>query len=250
MKRFENQTVMVTGAGQNIGRCIALQFAAEGANVVVCDLHEETVGQTCAEAAALGAETYGAVFDVRDRARIAEVIREVTARFGGVDILVNNAGGSAALLHKLSDFVDADPQTLDFVIDVNLKGSMNCTQAVLPHMIGQRFGRIINMASIAAVCGLAGRADYSAAKAGLVGLTRALAMEVGRYDITVNCVSPGAIEHAGQEHQTHWTFIGADGRGGTHREIADTVLFLASQGYITGQNVQVDGGRTLGPGHL
>ncbi len=250
MKRFEKQTVMVTGAGQNIGRCIALQFAAEGANVVVCDLHEETVEKTCAEAAALGTETYGAVFDVRDRARIAEVIREVTARFGGVDILVNNAGGSAALLHKLSDFVDADPRTLDFVIDVNLKGSMNCTQAVLPHMIEQRFGRIVNMASIAAVCGLAGRADYSAAKAGLVGLTRALAMEVGRYDITVNCVSPGAIEHAGQEHQTHWTFIGADGRGGTHQEIADTVLFLASQGYITGQNVQVDGGRTLGPGHL
>lgn len=250
MKTFEHQTVMVTGAGQNIGRRIALEFAQAGADVVVCDLHEETVNATCDEVRAYGVKAYGAVFDVRDRAKIFSVVKEVTDACGGIDILVNNAGGSAALLHKLSDFVDAEPETLDFVIDVNLKGSMNCIQAVLPHMIEQKRGRIINMASIAAVCGLAGRADYSAAKAGIVGLTRALAMEVGKYDITVNCISPGAIEHAGQTHQTHWTYIGEEGRGGTHKEIADAVLFLASQGYITGQNYQVDGGRTLGPGHL
>lgn len=250
MRTFENKIVMVTGAGRNIGRQIALDFAEQGACVIVCDLKDELASGTCAEIEAMGGKAYKAVFDVRDREKIFATVADVTEKLGGVDILVNNAGGSAGLIGKLTNFVDAEESTVDFVLDVNLKGSINCIQAVLPHMIEQKFGRIINMSSIAAICGIQQRADYSAAKAGLIGLTRSLAMEVGRYNVTVNCVAPGAIEHDGQGHHDHWTYIGENGRGGTHKEIANAVLFLASQEFITGQNYQVDGGRTLGPGNL
>lgn len=246
MKRFDNKTAFVTGAGKNIGHEIALSFAKEGANVIVCDYNEKNAIQTAEEISALGAAVMTAVCDVRDREKIFEFVKDAEEKFGSVDILINNAGGSAALLNKLTRFVNAEPGTLDFVIDTNLKGAMNCAQAVLPKMIEQRYGRIINISSIAAECGLYDRVDYSAAKAGLIGMTKALAMEVGEFDITVNCVSPGAIGRDGYL-MTHVTYLGKDGHGGTSKDIADTVLFLAEQGYITGQNVIVDGGRTLGP---
>ena len=247
MKRFENRTAFVTGAAKNIGREIALDFAREGANAIVCDYNEEYAAETAKDIEALGVGVMTAVCDVRDRDKIFAYAKEAQYRFGGIDILVNNAGGSAALLGKLTRFVDAEKETLDFVIDTNLKGAMNCTQAVLRQMIEKRYGRIINMSSIAAICGLYDRVDYAAAKAGLIGMTKALAMEVGEYDITVNCVSPGAIERGGKK-MSHMTFMGENGRGGTPKDISETVLFLASQGYITGQNFVVDGGRTLGPG--
>lgn len=250
MNQFENRVAMVTGAGRNMGKCIALEFAKEGADVVVCDLDAEAVEAACAEIREMGVRAYPAVFDVRDRKKIFDTVATVNSEFGGVDILVNNAGGSAALLGKLTPFVDAEEETIDFVLDVNLKGSINCIQAVLPHMIEQKWGRIVNISSIAGVSGITHRADYSAAKAGLVGLSRALAMEVGQYHINVNCVSPGAIERNGKEMTGGWTFIGEEGRGGKPSEVADTVLFLAAHEYVTGQNWQVDGGRTLGPKHL
>lgn len=248
MKRFENKTAMVTGAGKNIGKEIALAFAREGANVVICDLNEENALATAKEIEALGVGAMCAVCDVRDREKINSFVREATQRFGGIDILVNNAGGSAALLNKLTDFVDAEPETLDFVLDVNIKGSFNCAHAVLPGMIRNRWGKIINMSSIAAVCGLKQRVDYSAAKAAMLGMAKALAMEVGQYHICVNCVSPGAIIRNGnaRENMTH---LGENGRAGEPRDIADTVLFLAGQDYITGENIVVDGGRSLGPSH-
>lgn len=162
--------------------------------------------------------------------------------------MVNNAGGSAGLLKKLTRFVDAEQSTLDFVIDTNLKGAMHCAQAVLPSMIKQRYGKIINISSIAAVCGLYDRADYAAAKAGMIGMVKALAMEVGEYNICVNAISPGAIARNGKRG-VHITYMGEDGSGGVPKDIADTVLFLAYQDYITGENIIVDGGRTLGPSH-
>ena len=247
MKRFENKTVMVTGAGKNIGRQIALDFAREGANVIVCDYDEKSAKQTVEEIEASGASALAAVCDVRDRDKIFEYAAEATKRFGGIDILVNNAGGSAYLLGKLTCFADAEPETLDFVIDTNVKGAMNCTQAVLKKMIDNKAGKIINISSIAAICGLYERVDYSAAKAALIGMTKALAMEVGEFNICVNCVSPGAIERDGKARE-HMTFLGENGHSGTPKDISDTVLFLASQDFITGQNFVVDGGRTLGPG--
>ena len=177
---------------------------------------------------------------------------EAAQRFGAIDYLVCNAGGSAGLLKKLTNFVDAEMSTIDFVIDTNLKGSIHCTQAVLPGMIKRNYGKIIYMSSIAAVCGLTQRADYAAAKAGMIGMAKSLAMEVGEYNICVNCISPGAIARNGGSNvpRKRMTFLGEGEKGiiGTPRDIADTALFLAYQDYITGENIVVDGGRTLGPG--
>lgn len=247
MKKFEGKTVIVTGGGKNIGKQISLDFASEGANVVVCDYNEENANQTVAEIEAMGCSAMAAVCDVRDREKVFEYVNAAVEKYGSVDVLVNNAGGSAALINKLSNFVDAEPETLDFVIDTNVKGAMNFTQAVLKPMIKQESGKIINMSSIAAVCGLKERVDYSAAKAALIGMTKTLAMEVGEYNICVNCVSPGAIGRDGA-HLENMTFLGKNGRSGVPKDISDTVLFLASQDFITGQNFVVDGGRTLGPG--
>ena len=245
MKLFEGRTAMLTGAGRNIGKEIAHSFARNGANVIVCDYNEENALATTEELAMLGVGAMAAVCDVRDREKIFSFVAEANKRFGKIDYLVNNAGGSAGLLNKLTRFVDAEQSTLDFVIDTNVKGAFHCAQAVLPGMIAQRYGKIISIASIAAVVGLYDRVDYSAAKAALIGMSKALAMEVGEYDICVNCISPGAIERDGMKRE-HMTHLGHNGRSGSPKEIADTVLFLAQNDYITGQNIVVDGGRTLG----
>ena len=251
-KLFEGRTAMVTGSGKNIGKAIALGFARQGANVVVCDYNEEAALQTVEEVKALGVGAMAAVCDVRDREKIFAFVAEATQRFGTIDYLVCNAGGSAQLIGKVSHFVDAEVSTLDFVIDTNLKGSMHCAQAVLPGMIKQKYGKIIFMSSIAAVCGLETRVDYAAAKAGMIGMAKALAMEVGQYNICVNCISPGAISRNGKGNvpRKRMTFLGEGETGiiGTPKDIADTALFLAYQDYITGENIVVDGGRTLGPG--
>ena len=248
MKDIKNKVVMVTGAGANIGREIALAFARKGAAVIVCDYKEENARAVAAEIEALGCEAMRAVCDVRDREKIFGYVKEAVSRFGQIDVLVNNAGGSAGLLGKLTRFADAEAETLDFVIDTNLKGAMHCAQAVLPSMMEKKYGKIINISSIAAVCGLYDRVDYAAAKAGMIGMVKALAMEVGEYNICVNAISPGAIERDGKRG-VHMTYMGENGMGGTTKDIADTVLFLAYQDYITGENIIVDGGRTLGPSH-
>jgi NAD(P)-dependent dehydrogenase (short-subunit alcohol dehydrogenase family) len=245
MKLFEGRTAMVTGAGKNIGKEIALSFARNGANVIVCDYNEENARNTVREIEALGVSAMAAICDVRDRKMIFSYVAQAIERFGKIDYLVNNAGGSAWLLGKITRFVDAEESTLDFVIDTNVKGSFHCAQAVLPSMIAQRYGKIINISSIAAVVGLYERVDYSAAKAALIGMSKALAQEVGEYNICVNCVSPGAIERDGKKRE-HMTHLGENGHSGSPKEISDTVLFLAQNDYITGENIVVDGGRTLG----
>lgn len=249
MREIKNKVVMVTGAGANIGREIALSFARGGAAVIVCDYKEENARAVAAEIEAMGCEAMVAVCDVRDREKIFAYAKEAISRFGRIDVLVNNAGGSSALLGKLTRFVDAEPETLDFVIDTNLKGAMHCAQAVLPSMIENKYGKIINISSIAALVGLFDRVDYAASKAALIGMAKALAMEVGKYNICVNCVSPGAIERGGVPME-HMTYMGENGHGGQPKDIADAVLFLAEQDYITGENLVVDGGRTLGPSHI
>ena len=248
MKLFEGRTVMVTGAGKNIGKEIALGFAKQGANVIVCDYNEQNALEAVKEIETLGVGAMAAACDVRDRQKIFAYVAEAIERFGKVDVLVNNAGGSAGLIGKLTRFVDAEESTLDFVIDTNIKGAFHCTQAVLPSMIAQKYGKIINISSIAAICGLYDRVDYATAKAGMIGMCKALAMEVSEFNICVNCISPGAIERNGAKW-SHMTYMGEDGHAGTPKDIADTVLFLAYQDYITGENIVVDGGRSLGPSH-
>lgn len=150
MKKFKGRTVMVTGAGKNIGKEIAMSFAAEGANIIVCDFNKENAEQTAKEIEKMGCGAMTAVCDVRDREAIFSYVEQAVERFGKIDVLVNNAGGSAGLLGKLTRFVDAEAETLDFVLDVNIKGTMNCTQAVLKSMIANKYGKVINMSSIAA----------------------------------------------------------------------------------------------------
>ncbi len=249
MSEIKNKVVMVTGGGANIGREIALRFAEKGAAVVVLDYNAENAERTVKEIEDMGGKAMAAPCDVRDREKIFAYVRQAEARFGTVDVLVNNAGGSAGLLGKLTRFVDAEVETLDFVLDTNIKGAMHCTQAVLPSMIAKKYGKIIHMSSIAAVVGLVDRVDYSAAKAALIGMAKALAQEVGQYNICVNCVSPGAIHRAGCAPFEHMTQLGETGHGGMPSDIADAVLFLSEQDYITGENLVVDGGRTLGVSH-
>lgn len=248
MSNLKGRTAMVTGAGKNIGKDVALAFAKEGANVIVCDYNEANAKCTAKEIEMLGVGVMLAVCDVRDRNAIFTFVKEAEEKFGGIDFLVNNAGGSAGLLNKLTRFVDAEPETLDFVLDVNIKGTFNCTQAVLRPMIENKYGKIINISSIAAICGLYDRVDYAAAKAAQIGMVKALAMEVGEYNICVNCISPGAINRDGSCWE-HMTYLGENGHAGEPKDISDTAIFLAKNDYITGQNIIVDGGRTLGPGY-
>lgn len=248
MGNLKGRTAMVTGAGKNIGKDVALAFAKEGANVIVCDCNGANAIETAKQIEAFGVGVMTAVCDVRDRDTIFSFVKQAEEKFGGIDFLVNNAGGSAGLLNKLTRFVDAEPETLDFVLDINIKGTFNCTQAVLRSMIEKKYGKIINISSIAAICGLYNRVDYAASKAAQIGMVKALAMEVGEYNICVNCISPGAINRDGSKRE-HMTYLGENGHAGDPKDISDTVIFLAKNDYITGQNIIVDGGRTLGPGN-
>ena len=244
---MSGKTVMITGAGGCIGSCTARLMAKEGANLILCDRTPEALTSVVHDVKELGVEAIECAFDVRSHAGALDAVREGLAAFGRIDALIAVAGGSAALLDKLSDFVDSDPDTWDFVMGLNVQGSFNCVHAVLPHMIAQRSGRIILFGSIAGVGGLAGRADYSAAKGAISSFTKALAMETGRYNITVNCVSPGAIHRNGVPMEG-MTYMGPKGLSSGPEPVAAMCLFLASEdgGYITGQEYQVDGGRTLG----
>ena len=245
--KMQDKVVMITGAGGCIGRATAKAMAREGAKLILCDLTREALSPILDQVRALGAEAITCAFDVRSHEGAVEAARSGLARFGRIDALVAVAGGSAALINKLSTFVDSDPETWDFVMGINVQGSFNCVHAVLPHMIERQQGRIILFGSIAGVGGLAGRADYSAAKGALSSFTRALAMEVGAYNITVNCVSPGAIHRDGVPIEG-MTYMGPWGESAGPEPVAAMCLFLASQDgwFITGQNYQVDGGRTLG----
>ena len=248
MLEFKEKTVMVTGAGGAIGKELCRQFAKAGADIVLLDVSEEKAKEAAEIVESIGRKAMTGVCDIRDSKRIREIVTDAQEQLGGVDILVNNAGGAAGMIGKLSRFVEAEEETLRYIVGINLMGTMYCTQAVLPGMIEKGYGKIINMASIAGVCGIIDRVDYTAAKGGIIAMTKALAMEVGEYNICVNAISPGNIMRDGSVRYGG-TYIGPQGRSGLPTDIANMALFLASAkaDYITGQNYCVDGGRYLGP---
>ena len=247
MRMLTDKVILLTGAAGNIGSETAKLLAGYHAKLVLCDINAERLQELRREICDFGEDCEIFAADVTDYAAMQEMAKFAYDRFGRIDVMVNNAGGSAGLLHKISDFADADMETLQFVINLNVFGTFNCCKAVLPYMKEQMKGKIINFSSVAGVAGLAKRADYSAAKGAIISFTKALAMEVGKYYINVNCIAPGAVPH-NHIPMENATYYGPNGTSGTPRDIGEMVAFLASEksNYIQGETILVDGGRTLG----
>ncbi len=246
---FEKRVAVVTGAGspRGIGRSIALTLAKRGADVVVADLDLAGAEKVAGEIRALKGGAMAARVDVTKKESVDELVRQVLDRFGRIDILVNNAGITQPI--KVMDMTEAD---WDRIMAVNLKGTFLCSKAVLPAMIRQGYGRIVNMSSVSAKRGggVFGGAHYSAAKAGILGFAKALAREVAACGITVNSVAPGLIAtdiRGGLESPERQKEMSRDipvQRLGTPEEVAATVAFLASEeaAYITGEEIDINGG--------
>ena len=248
MKLLEGKTALVTGAARGIGKAIAVRFAAEGANIAFTDLKiDENAKQTEEEIKALGVKCKAYASDASNFADTEEVVKEVHKDFGSIDILVNNAGITKdGLMMRMSE------GQWDAVIAVNLKSAFNFIHAVLPIMMRQRSGSIINMASVVGVHGNAGQSNYAASKAGLIALAKSIAQEVGSRGIRANAIAPGFIETAmtaalPDEVRKDWCQKIPLRRGGKPEDIADVATFLASDmaGYVTGQVIQVDGGMNM-----
>ncbi len=242
---LQNRVAIVTGAGRGIGRAIALTLAQSGAQVVVnYSRSAEAAEEVVAQIAANGGEAVAAQGDVADAAQVDALVNVAVERFGRVDILVNNAGITRdKLILRMSE---AD---WDAVLDTNLKGAFLCCKAVAPRMVKQKSGVIINVGSVNGKVGAAGQANYSASKAGLIGLTKSLAKELGSRNIRVNAVSPGFIEtdmtDALKDEQRQAVIKQVPlGRLGTGDDVAQVVAFLCSDAaaYIQGEVIAVDGG--------
>ena len=245
---LSNRVAIVTGSGRGIGRAIALKLAEAGATVVVNDIGEAgPVEAVAEEIRAMNRQSLTVLADVSASADVARLVDETVASFGKVDILVNNAGITRdQLLLRMSE------DDWDKVLTVNLKSVFLCTRAVLRPMIKQRWGRIINVSSVTGLVGNEGQANYTSAKAGIIGFTRTMAKEVASRSITVNAVAPGFIETAmtqqlGEERGEDLKKRIPLGYPGTPRDVAEAVAFLASEEarYITGQVLGVDGGMAI-----
>ena len=248
MKLLEGKVAVITGAARGIGKAIALKFAAEGANIAFTDLNEDdNFRNTEKEIAALGVKAKGYASNAADFAQAAETIDQIVKDFGRVDVLVNNAGITRdGLLMRMSE------QQWDLVIGVNLKSAFNLTKAVLPYMMKQKSGSIVNMSSVVGVSGNAGQANYSASKAGLIGLTKSTAKELGSRGIRCNAIAPGFIitdmtAQLPEDVRKEWAAKIPLKRGGTPEDIAKVCLFLASDlsAYVTGQVLHVCGGMNM-----
>ena len=240
MKLLEGKVAVITGAARGIGKAIALKFAQEGAAVAFTDLNEDdNFRNTEKEIAALGVKAKGYASNAADFAQAGATVEQIVKDFGRVDILVNNAGITRdGLLMRMTE------QQWDMVINVNLKSAFNLTKAVIPFMMKQRSGSIVNMSSVVGVSGNAGQANYSASKAGMIGLTKSTAKELGSRGIRCNAIAPGFIitDMTGalpEDVRKDWESKIPLKRGGTPDDVANVCTFLASDmaGYVTGQVV-------------
>ena len=244
MKLLEGKVALVTGAGRGIGKAIALRYAQEGANVAFTDLAiNEAVEETVKEIEALGVKAKAYASNAANFDETHEVVKQVVEDFGRIDVLVNNAGITKdGLMMRMSE------AQWDAVINVNLKSAFNFIHAVTPVMAKQRSGSIINMSSVVGVSGNAGQCNYSASKAGMIGLAKSIAKEMGPRGIRANCIAPGFIitdmtNQLSQEVKDQWAAQIPLRRGGTPEDVANVAVFLGSDlsSYVSGQVIHCCG---------
>ena len=245
MGLLDHKTALVTGAARGIGKAVALKFASEGADIAFTDLAEdENFINTVQEIESLGVRAKGYVSNAADYEQTHQTVKQIVADFGRIDVLVNNAGITRdGLLLRMTE------AQWDAVLTVNLKSAFNFCHAVVPVMMRQKGGSIINMSSVVGVAGNAGQCNYSASKAGMIGLAKSIAKEMGPKGIRANAIAPGFIitemtAQMPEEVRQSWLQRIPLRRGGTPQDIADVATFLASDmsAYVTGQVIQIDGG--------
>ena len=245
MKLLEGKVAVVTGAARGIGKAIALKFASEGADVAFTDLAiDDNAKATEAEIAAYGVRAKGYASNAANYDDTHNVIAEIMKDFGRIDVLVNNAG-----ITRDGLMMRMDEKQWDMVINVNLKSAFNFIHAVTPIMMRQKGGSIINMASVVGVSGNAGQSNYSASKAGMIGLAKSIAKELGSRGIRANAIAPGFIitdmtAQLTEEVRDAWAILIPLRRGGTPEDVANVATFLASDlsSYVTGQVIHCCGG--------
>jgi len=247
LKLLENKTAIVTGGARGIGEAICLKLASEGCNIVVSDIDLEGAQQTAANLQKAGVEAIAVKTNVASLEDAENLIQAAMDKFGKIDILVNNAG-----ITRDNIVMRMNETEWDAVIAVNLKGTFNCIKAANRVLFKQRSGKIINMASVVGVMGNLGQANYSASKAGVIGLSKSVAKEFGSRNIQVNAIAPGYIETEMTKKlpdSAKEAFLNVIPlkRPGTPEDVAQVVLFLAGplSDYITGQVIQVDGGMLM-----
>lgn len=244
--RLKDKVAVITGAGKGIGRATALKFAKEGAKVVVCDM-DSSLTDTVRQVLAQDGSAIGFRLDVTDTASIDAMVRDVLAAYGRIDVLVNNAG--IVMDAQLKNMTE---EQFDKVIDVNLKGTYNCTRAVVDTMIRQKSGVVLNASSIVGLSGNFGQTNYAASKFGVIGMAKTWARELGKYGIRANAVCPGFIKTSIIGNMPEKVIHGMEarvplGRLGMPEDIANAFAFLASDdaSYINGAVIEVSGGLTL-----
>ncbi len=245
--KLKGKVAIITGGARGIGKEIAKALAREGADCVLCDVNEEELTKAAAEIQGIGVQCLSVVLDVSNLSQCEDMVNKVVDKFQKIDILINNAGITRdGLLIRMRE------EEWDAVISVNLKGTFSCTKAAVKVMLKQRYGRIVNVASIIGIMGNAGQANYAASKAGIIALTKSIAKEVASRNINVNAIAPGFIE-------TKMTQVLTDevrtailkqiplGRFGQPEDVAKLVVFLVTEdsGYMTGQVIQIDGGMLM-----
>jgi len=242
--KLNGKIAIVTGAGRGIGASIALTLAREGANVVIIDVDKQSAENVANKIKILGRQALALKADVSKSVEVNKVIKAAWKQFGKIDILVNNAG-----IFKEAQITRMREEEWDETMNINLKGVFNCCRAVIPYMIKQGNGKIVNISSIDARQGCVGYAHYAASKAGVIGFTRSLAKELAPYGINVNAVAPGIIEtdmtkERIAKFRRDYERLIPLGRIGKPEDVAGVVLFLVSNeaDYITGQTINVDGG--------